>query len=319
MKKILVTGGLGFIGSNFISLVKRLSPNYEIVNVDKVTYAADITLEDKSITNYHTDISEETIEDIFQQEKPNYVVNFAAETHVDNSIKDPLVFVKTNVLGTANLLNCSLKYGVERYIQVSTDEVYGSIEEGSFNELSPIDPSSPYSSSKAGADHLVLSYHKTYKLNVGITRCSNNYGPNQHSEKLIPHMIGKALRNENLPVYGNGMNVRDWIHVNDHCRAVLAVLEGGRPGEVYNVGSYNEKTNLEIVKTILDALGKSHELIKFVEDRKGHDLRYAIDATKIQNELLWSPLIYFKDGIKDTIEWYSKNIVEKSVIRTRVD
>jgi dTDP-glucose 4,6-dehydratase len=264
-------------------------------------------LTDSTITNYWEDISDDVaIDAIFRDEKPNFVVNFAAETHVDNSIKDPLVFVKTNVLGTANLLNCSLKHGVERFVQVSTDEVYGSIRKGGFTEKSPIAPSSPYSASKAGADQLVLSYYKTYKLDVGITRCSNNYGPNQHNEKLIPHMIAKALKGEKLPVYGNGLNVRDWIHVKDHCRAVLAVLEGGKSGEVYNVGSYNEKTNIEIVETILEVLGKSKDLISFVEDRKGHDLRYAIDASKIQDELMWFPVVQFRDGIKDTIEWYSK-------------
>ena len=309
MKKLLVTGGLGFIGSNFIQLVKYLSPQYSVVNIDKITYAAHKNLIDESIKNYYEDISDDTLIDaIFRDEKPDFVVNFAAETHVDNSIKDPLVFVKTNVLGTANLLNCSLKYGVERFVQVSTDEVYGSIKRGGFTEKSPIAPSSPYSASKAGADQLVLSYHKTYKLNVGITRCSNNYGPNQHNEKLIPHMIAKALRGEKLPVYGSGQNVRDWIHVKDHCRAVLAVLEGGKAGEVYNVGSYNEKTNIEIVETILDVLGKPKDLISFVEDRKGHDLRYAIDASKLENELMWFPVVQFKDGIKETIEWYAKNL-----------
>jgi dTDP-glucose 4,6-dehydratase len=307
MKKILVTGGLGFIGSNFIALLKQTNPEYKIINVDKVTYAAHKDLIDSSIKNYYEDISDDVaIDNIFKDEQPDFVVNFAAETHVDNSIKDPLVFVKTNVLGTANLLNCSLKYGVERFVQVSTDEVYGSIKQGGFTEKSPIEPSSPYSASKAAADHLVHSYYKTYKLNVGITRCSNNYGPNQHNEKLIPHMVSKALRDEPLPVYGNGLNVRDWIHVKDHCRAVLAVLEGGKPGEVYNVGSSNEKTNIELVKTILKLLGKSEDLISYVEDRKGHDLRYAIDATKIANELFWQPVVNFNEGFKQTVEWYTK-------------
>ena len=307
MKKILVTGGLGFIGSNFIALLKQTNPEYKIINADKVTYAAHKDLIDSSIKNYYEDISDDVaIDNIFKDEQPDFVVNFAAETHVDNSIKDPLVFVKTNVLGTANLLNCSLKYGVERFVQVSTDEVYGSIKQGGFTEKSPIEPSSPYSASKAAADHLVHSYYKTYKLNVGITRCSNNYGPNQHNEKLIPHMVSKALRNEPLPVYGNGLNVRDWIHVKDHCRAVLAVLEGGKPGEVYNVGSSNEKTNIELVKTILKLLGKSEDLISYVEDRKGHDLRYAIDATKIANELFWQPVVNFNEGFKQTVEWYTK-------------
>lgn len=302
---ILVTGGCGFIGSNFIDLLKNQRPEWNVVNVDKLTYAANTP--SREVVNYFRDIQED-LTDIFETYNFDYVVNFAAETHVDNSIKDPLVFVKTNVLGTANLLNNSLKYGVKRYLQVSTDEVYGSIAKGGFTEQSPIDPSSPYSASKAAADHLVLSYNKTYKLNVGITRCSNNYGPKQHKEKLIPLIISKALKGEKLPVYGNGLNVRDWIHVRDHCRAVLAVLEDGANGEVYNIGSNNEKTNIEIVELILNNLNLSKDLITYVEDRKGHDLRYAIDATKVTNKLLWNPLVRFEEGIAETIKWYKDSL-----------
>lgn len=302
---ILITGGCGFIGSNFIDLLKKQRPEWHIVNVDKLTYAANTP--NREVVNYFRDIQED-LSDIFEIYNFEYVVNFAAETHVDNSIKDPLVFVKTNVLGTANLLNNSLKYGVKRYLQVSTDEVYGSIVKGGFTEKSPIDPSSPYSASKAAADHLVLSYNKTYKLNVGITRCSNNYGPKQHKEKLIPLMISKALKGEKLPVYGNGLNVRDWIHVKDHCRAVLAVLEDGGNGEIYNIGSCNEKTNIEIVNLILDSLNLPKDLITYVEDRKGHDLRYAIDPAKITNKLLWGPTVDFKEGIIETINWYKNSL-----------
>jgi dTDP-glucose 4,6-dehydratase len=302
---ILVTGGCGFIGSNFIDLLKNQRPEWNVINVDKLTYAANTP--SREVVNYFRDIQDD-LTDIFETYNFDYVVNFAAETHVDNSIKDPLIFVKTNVLGTANLLNKSLKYGVKRYLQVSTDEVYGSIAKGGFTEQSPIDPSSPYSASKAAADHLVLSYNKTYKLNVGITRCSNNYGPKQHKEKLIPLIISKALKGEKLPVYGNGLNVRDWIHVRDHCRAVLAVLEDGANGEVYNIGSNNEKTNIEIVELILNNLNISKDLITYVEDRKGHDLRYAIDATKATNKLLWKPLVRFEEGIAETIKWYKDSL-----------
>lgn len=303
---ILITGGCGFIGSNFIELLRVQRPEWNIINIDKLTYAANTP--DKTVKNYFVDIQSEEVGEIFAKHNFDYVVNFAAETHVDNSIKDPLVFVKTNVLGTANLLNHSLTHKVKKFLQISTDEVYGSISKGGFTEKSPIDPSSPYSASKAAADHLVLSYHKTYKLNVNITRCSNNYGPKQHSEKLIPLMISKAIKNESLPVYGTGLNVRDWIHVKDHCRAVLAVLEDGLPGEIYNVGSNNEKTNIDIVNLVLDTLGRSKDLIKYVEDRKGHDLRYAIDASKIENALLWKPIISFKEGILDTINWYKNSL-----------
>lgn len=308
MKTILVTGGNGFIGTNFIRILNEsVSEKYKIINVDKLTYAANKNslLNLKDVLSYHVDITDrESMEKIFTDHTVDYVVNFAAETHVDNSIKDPSCFVRTNVLGTGVLLDCAKKFEVLKYLQVSTDEVYGSILDGQFTEASPIDPSSPYSASKAGADHLVMSYHKTFKLPVNITRCSNNYGQFQHSEKLIPTIINKVRNNQKIPIYGTGKNIRDWIHVRDHARAVLMVLLKGENGEIYNVGSNNELTNLEIATKILQLMKKPESLIEFVEDRKGHDFRYAIDSTKIQKNLGWFPKIDFESGIKNTIDWY---------------
>jgi dTDP-glucose 4,6-dehydratase len=308
MKTILVTGGNGFIGTNFIRILNEsVSEKYKIINVDKLTYAANKNslLNLKDVLSYHVDITDrESMEKIFTDHTIDYVVNFAAETHVDNSIKDPSCFVRTNVLGTGVLLDCAKKFEVLKYLQVSTDEVYGSILDGQFTESSPIDPSSPYSASKAGADHLVMSYHKTFKLPVNITRCSNNYGQFQHSEKLIPTIINKVRNNQKIPIYGTGKNIRDWIHVRDHARAVLMVLLKGENGETYNVGSNNELTNLEIATKILQLMKKPESLIEFVEDRKGHDFRYAIDSTKIQKNLGWFPKIDFESGIQNTIDWY---------------
>lgn len=311
MKTILVTGGNGFIGTNFIRILNEsVSEKYKIINVDKLTYAANKNslLNLKDVLSYHVDITDrESMEKIFTDHTIDYVVNFAAETHVDNSIKDPSCFVRTNVLGTGVLLDCAKKFEVLKYLQVSTDEVYGSILDGQFTESSPIDPSSPYSASKAGADHLVMSYHKTFKLPVNITRCSNNYGQFQHSEKLIPTIINKVRNNQKIPIYGTGKNIRDWIHVRDHARAVLMVLLKGENGEIYNVGSNNELTNLEIATKILQLMKKPESLIEFVEDRKGHDFRYAIDSTKIQKNLGWFPKIDFESGIQNTIDWYMLN------------
>ena len=312
--KILVTGGAGFIGGNFVHHMVNKYPDYEIVNLDLLTYAGNLEtlkpVEDKP--NYKFvkgDIADrEFIMDLFEKEKFDIVVNFAAESHVDRSIEDPSIFVKTNVEGTVVLLDAAKKYGVKRYHQVSTDEVYGDLPldrpDLFFTEETPIHTSSPYSSSKAGADLLVLAYHRTYGLPVTISRCSNNYGPYHFPEKLIPLMIINALHDKALPVYGDGANVRDWLYVEDHCSAIDLIIRHGREGEVYNVGGHNEKSNLDVVKIILKALGKSEDLITFVKDRPGHDRRYAIDPTKIHNELGWLPQTKFEDGIAKTIEWY---------------
>ena len=315
--KILVTGGAGFIGGNFVHHMVNKYPDYEIVNLDLLTYAGNLEtlkpVEDKP--NYKFvkgDIADrEFIMDLFEKEKFDIVVNFAAESHVDRSIEDPSIFVKTNVEGTVVLLDAAKKYGVKRYHQVSTDEVYGDLPldrpDLFFTEETPIHTSSPYSSSKAGADLLVLAYHRTYGLPVSISRCSNNYGPYHFPEKLIPLMIANALNDKPLPVYGEGLNVRDWLYVEDHCKAIDLIIHNGRVGEVYNVGGHNEKTNIEIVKIICKELGKPESLITHVADRKGHDMRYAIDPTKIHNELGWLPETKFEDGIKKTIKWYLEN------------
>ena len=315
--KILVTGGAGFIGGNFVHHMVNKYPDYEIVNLDLLTYAGNLEtlkpVEDK--TNYKFvkgDIADrEFIMDLFEKEKFDIVVNFAAESHVDRSIEDPSIFVKTNVEGTVVLLDAAKKYGVKRYHQVSTDEVYGDLPldrpDLFFTEETPIHTSSPYSSSKAAADLLVLAYHRTYGLPVSISRCSNNYGPYHFPEKLIPLMIANALNDKPLPVYGEGLNVRDWLYVEDHCKAIDLIIHNGRVGEVYNVGGHNEKTNIEIVKIICKELGKPESLITHVADRKGHDMRYAIDPTKIHNELGWLPETKFEDGIKKTIKWYLEN------------
>ena len=315
--KILVTGGAGFIGGNFVHHMVNKYPDYEIVNLDLLTYAGNLEtlkpVEDKP--NYKFvkgDIADrEFIMDLFEKEKFDIVVNFAAESHVDRSIEDPSIFVKTNVEGTVVLLDAAKKYGVKRYHQVSTDEVYGDLPldrpDLFFTETTPLHTSSPYSSSKASADLFVLAYHRTFGLPVTISRCSNNYGPYHFPEKLIPLMISRALADEELPVYGKGENVRDWLHVSDHCEAIDLIIHKGKVGEVYNVGGHNERTNLEVVKTILKALDKPESLIKFVTDRPGHDMRYAIDPTKIHNELGWLPETKFADGIKKTIKWYLDN------------
>lgn len=312
--KILVTGGAGFIGSNFIHYLLGKYPDDTIVNLDLLTYAGNPeNLQDIEQNPHYSfvkgDIADrEFIDGLFAEGKFDAVVNFAAESHVDRSITDPGIFVKTNVLGTQTLLDAARKYGVSRYHQVSTDEVYGDLPldrlDLFFTEETPIHTSSPYSASKAGADLLVLAYYRTFKLPVTISRCSNNYGPYHFPEKLIPLMILRALADEKLPVYGKGENVRDWLHVLDHCVAIDLILRKGRIGEVYNIGGHNERTNLEVVKTILKELNKPESLINYVTDRAGHDLRYAIDPTKIETELGWKPVHNFDTGIHETIQWY---------------
>ena len=315
--KIIVTGGAGFIGGNFIHHMVNKYPEYQIVNLDLLTYAGNLeTLKPvENKPNYKFvkgDIADRKfVFDLFEKEKPDIVVNFAAESHVDRSVVDPESFVRTNVMGTTTLLDACRTYGIKRYHQVSTDEVYGDLPldrpDLFFTEETPIHTSSPYSSSKAAADLLVLAYHRTYGLPVSISRCSNNYGPYHFPEKLIPLMIANALNDKPLPVYGEGLNVRDWLYVEDHCKAIDLIIHNGRVGEVYNVGGHNEKTNIEIVKIICKELGKPESLITHVADRKGHDMRYAIDPTKIHNELGWLPETKFEDGIKKTIKWYLEN------------
>ncbi|MGN0807255.1 MAG: dTDP-glucose 4,6-dehydratase [Candidatus Coproplasma sp.] len=316
-KTILVTGGTGFIGNCFCKLLLEERPEYRVINVDVCTYAANPSTIREELKNpnykfYKTDIrNRKEINEIFETEKPDVVVNFAAESHVDRSILDPEAFLTTNILGTAVLMDACRKYGIERYHQVSTDEVYGDLPldrpDLFFHEDTPLHTSSPYSTSKASADLLVLAYFRTYGLPVTISRCSNNYGPYQFPEKLIPLMISKATKDESLPVYGEGLNVRDWLYVKDHCYGILAVIEKGRVGEVYNLGGHNERNNLYIVKRILSELGKPESLITHVADRHGHDQRYAIDPAKAMAELGWQPTTTFEDGIKLTIEWYKQN------------
>ncbi|SDM70294.1 dTDP-glucose 4,6-dehydratase [Bacillus sp. OK048] len=312
--KLLVTGGAGFIGSNFVRYMVNKYPEYKIVNLDLLTYAGNLeNLKDiENASNYkfvRGDIADhEFINGLFQEEKFDYVLNFAAESHVDRSITDPGIFVQTNIQGTLALLEAAKTFGVTKYLQVSTDEVYGTLgETGLFTEETPLAANSPYSASKAGADLLVRAYHETFGLPVNITRCSNNYGPFHFPEKLIPLMIINALNDKELPIYGDGLNIRDWLHVEDHCQAIDLVLHKGRNGEVYNVGGNNERTNIEIVKTILKHLNKPESLMKFVTDRPGHDRRYAIDATKLRTELGWSPKYNFDTGIEQTINWYLNN------------
>lgn len=315
--KVLVTGGAGFIGSNFIFYMLKTYPSYRIICVDKLTYAGNLSTLTSVMTNPNfrfvkADICDrKAINQLFEEEKPDMIVNFAAESHVDRSINNPGIFSETNILGTDVLMDACLKYGIKRYHQVSTDEVYGDLPldrpDLLFTETTPLHPSSPYSSSKAAADLLVLSYFRTYGLPVTISHCSNNYGPYQYPEKLIPLMIVNALNNQQLPVYGNGQNVRDWLYVEDHCRAIDLVIHKGREGEVYNIGGHNEMANINIVKLICKELGKSEDLITYVADRKGHDLRYAIDPTKIYTELGWLPETKFANGIKKTIQWYLDN------------
>jgi dTDP-glucose 4,6-dehydratase len=314
MKNVLVTGGAGFIGSNFINYILEERDDYNIINLDKLTYAGNLEnlVLSESKKNYHfvkgDIINAELVNYLFQKFDIKYVINFAAESHVDRSILGSEVFFRSNVLGTNVLLEASRKFKVKKFLQVSTDEVYGSLDsEGLFTEETPLHPNSPYSASKASADMMVLSFHHTYGLPVVITRCSNNYGPYQFPEKLIPLMIINTLNNKKLPVYGDGMNVRDWIYVIDHNRAVEAVFENGKEGEVYNIGASTEMPNIEIVKLILQELGKSEDMIEYVKDRPGHDRRYAIDSTKIEVELDWNPKYNFEDAVSQTIKWYLEN------------
>ena len=311
---LLVTGGAGFIGSNFVHYVLREHPEVSLVNVDALTYCGNLenlTTVEKNprYCFFKADIADyEALEPLFQDTRFDAVINFAAETHVDRSITGPSVFLRTNIVGTQNLLDLSLKYNVNRFVQISTDEVYGSLPEtGAFTEETPLAPNSPYSASKAAADFLVRAYVHTYGMNAVITRCSNNYGPYQFPEKLIPLMITNALEDKQLPIYGDGMNVRDWLHVEDHCRAVWAALEKGKSGEVYNIGGSNEWHNLALVEELLRILNKPESLITFVKDRPGHDRRYAIDASKIRNELGWEPAYDFASGLKQTVHWYIEN------------
>lgn len=328
MKTILVTGGAGFIGSNFVKLMLENYPEYKIINIDALTYAGNLeNLRDiDGNPNYEfikVDIRDrEKIEEIFKNNDITSVINFAAESHVDRSIEEPEVFLTTNIIGTQVLLDIAKKYwkvnpsdkyckeykaGV-KFLQVSTDEVYGALgETGMFVETMPLMPNSPYSASKASADMIVRAYNETFGMPVNITRCSNNYGPYQFPEKLIPLMINNCLKEKDLPVYGDGMQVRDWLHVSDHCSAIDTVLHKGKDGEVYNIGGNNEKANIEIVKLIIGTLGKSEDLIKYVKDRPGHDRRYAIDNTKITTELGWKPAYTFEQGMKETIQWYLEN------------
>jgi dTDP-glucose 4,6-dehydratase len=311
--KILITGGAGFIGSNFVLYMLKQHPDYQIVNVDALTYAGN--LENlQSVENHpnytfvQADITDAESMDELIGHGVDIVVNFAAESHVDRSILEPDVFVKTNVLGTQVLLDAAKRHNIRKYVQVSTDEVYGSLgETGLFKEETPLAPNSPYSASKAGGDLLVRAYHETFGLPVNITRCSNNYGPYQFPEKLIPLMIARALADGALPVYGDGLNIRDWLYVEDHCSAIDLVIHEGKPGEVYNIGGNNERTNVQIVKTILQELGKPESLITYVQDRLGHDRRYGIDPTKIMTQLGWKPKHTFETGIRETICWYLDN------------
>ena len=310
--KLLVTGGAGFIGSCFVRHILKKYPNYKIINLDALTYCGNIEnlndiKDNKNHTFVHGNICDKNlVRDIIAQ--VDCVVNFAAESHVDNSIKHPEIFIETNIQGTLNLLQASKELGIEKYLQVSTDEVYGSLgKTGYFYETTPLAPNSPYSASKASADLLVRAYYETYKLPVLNTRCSNNYGPYQYPEKLIPFFISKLLKGEKVPVYGDGLNIRDWLYVYDHCEAIDVVLHKGKIGEIYNIGGHNEKTNLEITKLILSAMGKDETSIKYVEDRLGHDRRYAISNDKISSELGWKPSLTFEEGIKITIDWYLNN------------
>ncbi|WP_226682046.1 dTDP-glucose 4,6-dehydratase [Sutcliffiella horikoshii] len=314
-KKILVTGGAGFIGGNFVQYMVNKYPNYDIYNLDLLTYAGDLS-KHKSIEqekNYHfikADITDRNeVFAIFEREKFDYVAHFAAESHVDRSITEPEIFIKTNVLGTQVLLDASKEFNIKKFVHVSTDEVYGELDfdpETFFTEETPLQPNSPYSASKASSDLLVRAYHETFNLPMNITRCSNNYGPFHFPEKLIPLTISRVLNDQKIPVYGDGKNIRDWLHVTDHCAAIDLVMHEGANGEVYNVGGHNERTNLEVVKTIINTLEKSVDLIEFVTDRLGHDKRYAIDPTKLE-KLGWEPTYNFETGIAQTIQWYMDN------------
>ncbi|MFW6035223.1 MAG: dTDP-glucose 4,6-dehydratase [Halothermotrichaceae bacterium] len=313
MKKLLVTGGAGFIGSNFIRYMLKKYKKYKIINLDLLSYAGNLEnlIEVEANRNYKfvkgNICDKKLIEKLFAN-NIDIVINFAAETHVDRSINIPAIFTETNVMGTQILLDAALKYDVEKYIQISTDEVYGTLDQsGSFTEKSSLAPNNPYSASKAGADMLVRSYYKTFNLPAIITRCSNNFGPYQNTEKLMPLMITNALQDKELPVYGDGLQTRDWIFVEDHCKALKKVLDKGKTGEVYNIGANNEVRNINIIKMILDYLDKPYSLIKYVDDRPGHDRRYAVNAAKIKNELGWTPEYSLDDGLKETINWYLNN------------
>ena len=315
--KIIVTGGAGFIGGNYIHIMLKKHPEDEIICLDALTYAGNLETLAPVMQNHRfkfvkMDIANRpVVYKLFEQEKPDVIINFAAESHVDRSIVNPELFLRTNIIGTSVLLDACRKYGIKRYHQVSTDEVYGDLPldrtDLFFTETTPLHTSSPYSASKASADLLVLAYHRTYKLPVTISRCSNNYGPYHFPEKLIPLMIANALNNKPLPVYGKGENVRDWLYVADHCNAIDLIIRQGKVGEIYNIGGHNERRNLDVVKTILKELGKPESLIHFVKDRPGHDRRYAIDPTKIHNELGWLPETKFEEGIKKTVQWYLEN------------
>ena len=317
MSKFLVTGGAGFIGGNFLHIMVNKYPNDEYVCLDALTYAGNMEtlapiMNKPNFKFVHENIcNRKAIYELFEKEHFDYVINFAAESHVDRSIENPEIFLETNIVGTSVLMDACRKYGIKRFHQVSTDEVYGDLPldrpDLFFTETTPLHTSSPYSASKASADLLVLAYHRTFKLPITISRCSNNYGPYQFPEKLIPLMIQKASNNESLPVYGNGANVRDWLYVGDHCTAIDLVVRNGRDGEIYNIGGHNERTNLQVVKTILKALGKPESLINYVKDRPGHDLRYAIDPKKIETELGWKPEFTFDTGIVETIKWNLNN------------
>ena len=315
--KLFITGGAGFIGSNFIFYMRRTHPDYDLVCLDKLTYAGNLetlapVMNDPKFKFVRVDIADrKAVCDLFEAEKPDVVVNFAAESHVDRSIENPAVFLETNVMGTQVLLDACRIFGVSRFHQVSTDEVYGDLPldrpDLFFTEQTPIHTSSPYSASKASADLLCNAYHRTYGMPITISRCSNNYGPYQFPEKLIPLMIANCTADKPLPVYGHGLNVRDWLYVEDHCSAIDLILQGGKEGQVYNIGGHNEMRNIDIVKLIVHALGKSEELITYVTDRKGHDMRYAIDPSFIHKELGWLPQTRFENGIVKTIQWYMDN------------
>lgn len=316
MQKILITGGAGFIGSNFVHFTVKKYPENEVIVVDKLTYAGNkdnlkSLLDAKKIKFVKGDISDKKfVSDFFQKERIDAIVNFAAETHVDRSIVEPSIFVMTNIIGTHNLLEAARGFGVPRFHQISTDEVYGDLGSNSddyFTENTPLDPNCPYASSKAAADLLVMSYFKTYGMHVTISRCSNNYGPYQFPEKLIPFFFQLASQNKPLPLYGDGKNVRDWLFVLDHCEAIDVILRSSSPGKIYNIGGHNEKQNIEIAELILEFLGKPKTLVKYVTDRLAHDRRYAMDPTKIKNELGWEPKTGFVEGIKITFDWYRKN------------
>jgi len=327
MQKILVTGGMGFIGSNFIRFVLNLNQEFDIINIDKLTYAGNPEnlkgIAEKYPNNYKfykIDICDfEPVDEIINKNNVNYIVNFAAESHVDRSINNPSLFCETNISGTINLLNSAKKNKVKKYLQISTDEVYGSLNfnDAPFIENHQLAPNSPYSASKASADLLVRAYYKSFNLPVNITRCSNNYGPYQFPEKLIPLMINNALNNKKLPVYGKGINVRDWIHVKDHCKAILMVLLEGEIGEIYNIGGDSEVANIDLVKDLLKILDKPESLITFVTDRPGHDLRYAINHDKITKDLSWKPKIKLDNGLKMTVKWYLDNKVWLNNIMTK--